>query len=54
VGADRNGVAHGCEASAGNSAASSGGGDRQANYALYTIVLARLRWDTRTRAYIER
>ncbi|MGV9567089.1 IS110 family transposase [Streptomyces sp. NPDC003480] len=30
------------------------GGDRQANSALYTIVLARMRWDTRTRAYIER
>jgi transposase len=24
------------------------GGDRQANSALYTIVIARLRWDTRT------
>ncbi|MFE5402895.1 IS110 family transposase [Streptomyces sp. NPDC056580] len=30
------------------------GGDRQANSALYTIVLARLRWDTRTRHYVER
>ncbi len=30
------------------------GGDRQANCALYTIVLARLRWDARTRAYLER
>lgn len=30
------------------------GGDRQANSALYTIVLARMRWDTRTRAYVER
>ena len=30
------------------------GGDRQANSALYTIVLARMRWDSRTRAYIER
>jgi transposase len=30
------------------------GGDRQANSALYTIVLARLRWDTRTRSYVER
>ncbi|MBL1102037.1 IS110 family transposase [Streptomyces sp. 205] len=30
------------------------GGDRQANSALYTIVLARLRWDTRTRNYVER
>ncbi|SFH24107.1 Transposase IS116/IS110/IS902 family protein [Streptomyces mirabilis] len=29
------------------------GGDRQANYALSTIVLARLRWDTRTRSYLE-
>ncbi|UKY48572.1 IS110 family transposase [Streptomyces inhibens] len=30
------------------------GGDRQANSALYTIVPARLRWDTRTRSYVER
>ncbi|MFB6836186.1 IS110 family transposase [Streptomyces sp. NPDC056361] len=30
------------------------GGNRQANSALYTIVLARLRWDTRTRGYIDR
>ncbi|MER5217660.1 transposase [Streptomyces sp. NPDC002838] len=30
------------------------GGDRQANSALYTIVLARLRGDTRTRDYVER
>src|SRR3954468_2005988 len=30
------------------------GGDRQANSALYTIVLVRLRWDPRTRAYAER
>ncbi|MFE2186288.1 IS110 family transposase [Streptomyces sp. NPDC059455] len=30
------------------------GGDRQANCVLYTIVLARLRWDTRTRDYLER
>jgi transposase len=30
------------------------GGDRQANRALYTIVLTRLRWDPRTRAYAER
>jgi transposase len=30
------------------------GGDRQANSALYTITLARLRWDTRTRDYIQR
>jgi transposase len=30
------------------------GGDRQANAALYRIVLCRLRWDPRTRAYAER
>jgi transposase len=30
------------------------GGDRQANLALYRIVLSRLRWDPRTRAYMER
>jgi transposase len=30
------------------------GGDRQANSALYTIVIARLRWNTRTRDYIAR
>ncbi|MFI6149910.1 transposase [Streptomyces sp. NPDC051109] len=30
------------------------GGDRQANSAPYTIVLAHLRWDTRTRGYIDR
>lgn len=30
------------------------GGDRQANCALYRIVLTRLRWDPRTRAYAER
>ncbi|MEU7748143.1 IS110 family transposase [Nonomuraea sp. NPDC049158] len=30
------------------------GGDRQANSALHTIVLARLRWDPRTRDYVER
>ncbi|MFD4943434.1 transposase [Streptomyces sp. NPDC058239] len=30
------------------------GGDRQADYALCTIVLARLRWGSRTRAYLER
>ncbi len=30
------------------------GGDRQANAALYRIVLCRLRWDARTRAYAER
>ena len=30
------------------------GGDRQANSALYTIVIARLRWDTRTQAYVQR
>lgn len=30
------------------------GGDRQANAALYRIVMCRLRWDPRTRAYMER
>ncbi|MFC5001833.1 IS110 family transposase [Dactylosporangium cerinum] len=30
------------------------GGDRRANSALYTITIARLRWDQRTRAYVER
>jgi transposase len=30
------------------------GGDRQANAALYRIVLCRLRWDPRTRAYADR
>ncbi|WP_445009733.1 IS110 family transposase [Streptomyces poonensis] len=30
------------------------GGDRRANSALCTIVIARLRWDTRTRAYVDR
>jgi len=30
------------------------GGDRQANSALHRIVLARLRWDPRTRAYVAR
>lgn len=30
------------------------GGDRHANAALYRIVLSRLRWDPRTRAYAER
>src|SRR6185312_5011155 len=30
------------------------GGDRQANAALYRIVLCRLRWDPRTRAYAQR
>ena len=30
------------------------GGDRQANCALHTIVLARLRWDQRTRDYLDR
>jgi transposase len=30
------------------------GGDRQANAALYRVVLSRLRWDERTRAYVER
>lgn len=29
------------------------GGDRQANAALYRIVLCRLRWDPRTRAFVE-
>ncbi|WP_425297207.1 IS110 family transposase [Nocardia abscessus] len=30
------------------------GGDRQANSALYTIVIARLRWDTTTKSYLAR
>jgi transposase len=30
------------------------GGDRQANSALYMIVIARLRWDLRTRTYVDR
>lgn len=30
------------------------GGDRQANAALYRVVLCRLRWDPRTRAYADR
>ncbi|MEU1203416.1 IS110 family transposase [Streptomyces sp. NPDC005813] len=30
------------------------GGDRQANAALYRIVLSRLRWDDRTRHYLQR
>jgi len=30
------------------------GGDRQANCALHTIVLSRLRWDPRTRDYLKR
>ena len=30
------------------------GGDRAANHALHTIVLCRMRWDERTRAYVER
>lgn len=30
------------------------GGDRQANSALYTITIARLRWDTRTQDYVQR
>jgi transposase len=30
------------------------GGDRQANCALHTIVLSRLRWDQRTRDYVQR
>ena len=35
--------------------ASSGrGGDRQANAALYRITLVRMRWDPRTRAYVDR
>ncbi len=29
------------------------GGDRQANAALYTIVLSRLRWDSRTQIYMQ-
>ncbi len=31
-----------------------GGGDRAANRALHTIVLTRMSWDPRTRAYVER
>lgn len=30
------------------------GGDRQANSALHRIVICRLRWDVRTRSYVER
>jgi transposase len=30
------------------------GGDRAANAALYRIVICRLRWDPRTRAYVDR
>lgn len=30
------------------------GGDRAANHALHTIVLSRMRWDERTRAYVGR
>lgn len=30
------------------------GGDRRANAALYRIVISRLRWDSRTQAYMER
>ncbi|WP_166847983.1 IS110 family transposase [Isoptericola sp. BMS4] len=30
------------------------GGDRQANAAIYRIVLCRMRWDPRTRAYVKR
>jgi transposase len=30
------------------------GGDRAANHALHTIVVSRMRWDERTRAYVER
>ena len=30
------------------------GGDRAANHALHTIALSRMRWDERTRAYVER
>jgi transposase len=30
------------------------GGDRQANAALYRVTLNRMRWDPRTRAYVER
>ena len=33
---------------------STGAGDRQANAALYRVVLCRLRWDPATRAYVER
>ena len=30
------------------------GGDRQANAALYRVAICRMRWDPRTRAYVER
>jgi transposase len=30
------------------------GGDRQANAALYRVTLSRMRWDPRTRAYVQR
>ncbi|EWS80886.1 transposase [Brachybacterium phenoliresistens] len=30
------------------------GGDRAANHALHTIVLSRMRWDDRTRVYVQR
>jgi transposase len=30
------------------------GGDRAANSAIYTVALCRMRWDPRTRAYVER
>ncbi len=30
------------------------GGDRQANAAIYIVVISRMRWDARTRAYVER
>ena len=30
------------------------GGDRQANSALYSIVLSRLRWEARSRNYLQR
>jgi len=33
---------------------SSTAGDRQANSALYTITIARLRWDMRTQDYVQR
>ena len=34
-------------------AGSNRGGDRQANSALYTIAIARLRWDRRTQDYVK-
>ncbi len=30
------------------------GGDRQANAAIYRVTLCRMRWDSRTRAYVQR